>query len=109
MKQIEIPIKPLSVNKAWQGRRFKTPDYKNWQKEFSYLVEKQTPLKGNIGITIEFYIKNDKMSDVDNFLKTLLDTLKDTNIIEDDRKIQEIHAYKYHSEDQKIRITISNT
>lgn len=108
MKQIEIQIKPLSVNNAWQGRRFKTKDYKEWQKEFTYLVGKQTPLKGAIEITLEFYIKNDKMSDIDNFLKTLLDTLKDTNIIEDDRKIQEIHAYKYHSEKEKIRITITN-
>ena len=29
----KIKIKPLSVNKCWRGRRFKTPDYKVYEKE----------------------------------------------------------------------------
>jgi hypothetical protein len=24
-------IKPLSVNKAWQGKRFKSPEYKSYE------------------------------------------------------------------------------
>ena len=28
-----VNIKPLSVNQAWAGRRFKTPKYKAFEKE----------------------------------------------------------------------------
>ena len=28
---IKLNIKPLSVNQAWQGKRFKTPKYKAFQ------------------------------------------------------------------------------
>jgi Holliday junction resolvase RusA-like endonuclease len=108
MKQIEIKISPLRVSKAWQGRRFKTAEYKKWQLNFSRLVGKHSPLRGKIALICEFYIKNDKMSDIDNFLKTLQDTLKDCGVIEDDRFIYELHCYKYHSEKEFIRITIEN-
>ena len=30
---MKIEIKPLSINKCFQGRRFKTNDYKNYEKE----------------------------------------------------------------------------
>ena len=29
-----VQIKPLSVNRAWQGRRFKTKEYLSYEKEF---------------------------------------------------------------------------
>ena len=108
MKQIEIEIKPLRISMAYKGRRFKTNEYKEWQNEFTLLIGKHSPICGKIALTAEFYIKNDKMSDIDNFFKTLLDTLKDTKVIEDDRFIYEIHSYKYHSKREFIRITIEN-
>jgi len=107
MKQIEIKIAPLRLSKAYQGRRFKTQEYKNWQKEFHVLAGKHTPLKGKLSLIAEFYIKNDKMSDIDNFLKATLDTMKDAGIIEDDRFIYELHAYKYKSTKEFIRLTLS--
>jgi len=109
IKQIQIDIKPLTVSKAWQGRRFKTWEYKKWQRDFARLVGKQTPTSGKISLTAEFYIKNDKMSDIDNFFKSLNDTLKECNIIDDDRFIYEIHAYKYPSKNKEfIRVTLEN-
>ena len=106
MKQIEIQLKPLAISKAYKGKRFKTSEYKKWQGDFAKLVGRQTPLTGQLALTVEFYIKNDKMSDIDNFFKATLDTMKEAKIIEDDRFIYEIHAYKYHSEKQFIRITL---
>jgi hypothetical protein len=38
MKGYAIKIKPLSVNKAWQGKRFKTNEYKQYEKEVSLLL-----------------------------------------------------------------------
>ena len=39
--QIKYKIKPLSVNKAWAGKRFKTEDYKSYEKELLLALPKQ--------------------------------------------------------------------
>ena len=31
---MRVFIKPLSVNEAWRGRKFKTPKYKQYEKRF---------------------------------------------------------------------------
>ena len=36
----KIEVKPLSVNEAWQGRRFKTSAYKNYIRSVGYLLPK---------------------------------------------------------------------
>ena len=107
LKQIEISIPPISINKAYQGRRFKTQICKDWQKEFGLLVGRHSPICGKIALICEFYVKNDKMADIDNYNKILLDSLKDNGVIEDDRFIYELHSYKYHSDKEFIRITIT--
>lgn len=108
MKQLEVQLKPLTVSKAWQGRRFKTQAYKDWQRDFCLLVGKQTPITGNVALTLELYLKNDKMSDIDNTLKVIQDSMILANLIQDDRFIYEIHAYKYPSDTEFIRITLTN-
>jgi len=35
---VEIKIKPLSVNDAWKGRRFRTPEYKQYCKDLGFLL-----------------------------------------------------------------------
>jgi hypothetical protein len=35
-----IIIKPLSVNQAWQGKRFKTPMYKKFESDCLFLLPK---------------------------------------------------------------------
>ena len=37
---VHIDIKPLSVNEAWQGRRYKTPKYKQYQETLLWLLPK---------------------------------------------------------------------
>ena len=106
MQQVEVRLKPLAVSKAWQGRRFKTQAYKCWQRDFCLLVGKQKPIRGNLSLTLELYLKNDKMSDIDNTLKVIQDSMTLSGMIEDDRFIYELHAYKYHSDEEFIRITI---
>jgi len=41
MIQQTINIKPLSVNDCWQGRRFKTKEYKAYEKEMKLMIKKQ--------------------------------------------------------------------
>lgn len=106
MINIEINTSPLRISQAWQGKRFKTQTYKKWQTDVLRLLKPTKKLTGKLEMTVLFYIKNDKMSDIDNFFKTLQDTLVLAGVIEDDRHIYAIHAYKYHSKEESIKISI---
>lgn len=71
-----INIKPLSVNEAWQGRRYKTHKYKSYEKELSLLlpnikVNKDSRLK----IKFEFGFSN-VLSDLDNPVKLIQDVMQ---------------------------------
>lgn len=89
-----IEIKPLSVNKCWQGKRFKTKDYENYERELMLLLPpfdfKQTkePLCANYLIGV-----SNLAFDVDNALKPLQDVLqKKYNF--DDRYIFDLRIRK---------------
>ena len=71
---MRIDIKPLSVNEAFQGRRFRTPKYKAFQKE---LLLKLKPMKiegGKLSLSICFGFSS-KGSDIDNCVKQFTDCL----------------------------------
>lgn len=72
---VKIDIKPLSVNDVWQGRRFKTPAYKTYQKSVLLLLPKLIIPQGNLKITFVVGYSN-KNADIDNFLKPFLDILQ---------------------------------
>ena len=72
---IEIKIRPLSVNRAWRGRRFKTQDYKDYEKELCYLLPKVEIPEGKLIINFIVGYKN-KLSDIDNFLKPFIDVMQ---------------------------------
>jgi Holliday junction resolvase RusA-like endonuclease len=89
---IEIKIKPLSVNEAWQGKRFKTPKYKNYERDVLLMLPKITiPLKP-FKVSLEYGFSN-KCSDIDNGIKPLLDILVKKYGF-DDRDIYEIDIKK---------------
>ncbi|MFT6151365.1 MAG: Holliday junction resolvase RusA-like endonuclease [Flavobacteriales bacterium] len=68
-------IKPLSVNKCWMGKRFKTKDYKNYEAELlSSLPDQELP-EPPFEIYFEFGFSN-SASDWDNPIKPLQDILQ---------------------------------
>lgn len=73
---MRIEIKPFSVNDAWQGKRFRTDNYKRFQKDMMLLLP---PLKINfkepLKIDLVFGFSS-KASDIDNPVKPLLDILQ---------------------------------
>ena len=109
MKQIyaEIKVKPLSVNQAWQGRRFKTRKYDDYIKECLYSLPKKPQIKAKrVAVEITFYLKNAERSDTDNFLKPILDIIVKKGWILDDRYVYKITAEKVKSKQEKISIKI---
>jgi Holliday junction resolvase RusA-like endonuclease len=106
---IKLEIKPLSVNAAWQGRRFKTPEYKHFENDVSLLIMAQKPGKfidTAVEVSYEFHIKNYLKTDVDNLVKPLQDVLVKKGIISDDRFIKKITAEKFKSSEDFINISI---
>ncbi|NCC70881.1 RusA family crossover junction endodeoxyribonuclease [bacterium] len=83
-KRNRLNIKPLSVNKAWQGKRFKTKDYKVYEQELLLILPKYNIPKGNLEIIYEVGYSN-KLSDIDNFVKPFQDILQKKYNFDDNR------------------------
>ena len=90
---IELNIKPLSVNSAWQGKRFKTPAYKKYEKLVLMMLPKQTIPKAPYILNLEFYFSN-STSDIDNPIKLISDIIQKKYSI-NDRDIYELHVKKF--------------
>lgn len=72
---MRMHIKPLSVNEAWKGRRFKTDKYKNYQSSVLFMLPNIEVPRGEIEILITFGFSS-KASDFDNPVKPFVDCLQ---------------------------------
>ena len=89
---MKVKIKPMSVNQAWQGKRFKTPKYKAFRERLQWLLKDMLIPDGALKLTINFGVSN-MAFDVDNGLKPFIDALQDRYDFNDNR-IVEITARK---------------
>jgi len=101
-----INVKPISVNTVWCGRRFKTPAYKQYEKDCLTFL-KGPKLSGWVEIEYKFYIKNFKMTDVGNFEKPITDLIVKAGLIDDDRFVKKITAEKFADKDERIEVIIT--
>ena len=70
---IRIDIKPSSVNEAWQGKRFKTPKYKAYEKQTLLLLPSKIQLPPPpYRIDFEFGLSS-SLADWDNPIKPTQD------------------------------------
>lgn len=81
---IRIDIKPLSVNAAWKGQRFKTNDYKAYEKELLYTIKKIKIPEGDLQIHLIFGVSS-KGGDWDNPIKPIVDVLQKKHLFDDNR------------------------
>ena len=88
----KILIKPLSVNQAWQGKRFKTSLYKKYEHDVLLLLPKikivDPPYRLNLIVGF-----SNKASDIDNPVKLILDILQKKYGI-NDKHIEILHIEK---------------
>jgi Holliday junction resolvase RusA-like endonuclease len=73
MIEFKIKQKPLSVNEAWQGKRFKTQAYKQYEKDMllQMPIKKIDPAQM---LRVEFFFGfSNSASDLDNPVKLLMD------------------------------------
>jgi Holliday junction resolvase RusA-like endonuclease len=89
----KIEIKPLSVNEAWKGRRFKSDKYSRYERDLMYLLPKMEISKtSKLEITLIFGVSN-KASDIDNPVKPFLDILQKKYGF-NDSQIYDLHVIK---------------
>ena len=94
---MKIDIPAISVNSVWQGRRFRTTLFKQWQENIKLVLseyKEQRFGREPIEVYLKFYLKYPLKSDTDNKIKPILDCLKEARIIQDDRWIFKITAEK---------------
>jgi len=70
-----VHIKPLSVNQCWQGKRFKTPKYKSYEKELLYRLSAMDIPEGKLKVSLVFGLSS-KLADIDNPVKAFIDVLQ---------------------------------
>lgn len=89
-----INIKPLSVNEAFKGRKFRTDKYDCFISNMMLLLPKTIgiPDETNIKLAIEFGFSS-KNSDIDNCCKSFIDCLVKKYKV-DDRHIYELRVVK---------------
>ena len=72
---VTVKIKPLSVNDAWQGKRFKSDKYKAYSQELLLKLPPRIDLpEGKKQIFFEFGISN-MGGDYDNLIKATQDLI----------------------------------
>jgi Holliday junction resolvase RusA-like endonuclease len=72
---VRIKIKPLSVNDAWKGRRYKTEEYKAFEQHVSLLLKPVEIPEGPLQIHIIWGFSS-AGSDYDNPIKPFQDCLQ---------------------------------
>ena len=89
-----INIKPLSVNQAFKGKRFKTDKYNDFIYKMNCILPLNIciPNPNKMSLAVEFGFSS-KASDIDNCLKTFIDCLVKKYKV-DDRFIYELHVFK---------------
>ena len=70
----KVKIKPLSANNAWQGRRYKTEDYKVYERDLGFLLPKIDVPTGRLQVKYTFGLSN-KGADGDNCIKQFQDII----------------------------------
>lgn len=80
----EIKIKPLSLNHAYRGRRFATPELKQYQHDLRLLLPKLTVPGGKLALAYEFGVSS-KAADADNLSKAITDCLAEQYGFNDNR------------------------
>ena len=89
--------KPPSTNSLYRNRRggrAKTKVYSAWLEAASWQVKVQKPkrVEGKCAVTIRVEKRGRVKEDIDNRIKSVLDLLVATDVIEDDRNVWRVTA-----------------
>jgi Holliday junction resolvase RusA-like endonuclease len=93
---VRLNIKPLSLNNAYRGRRFKTPELEQFKRDIMRLLppDPMWPATGHGKLSVRYVFGvSSKNSDGDNLIKVFQDALADCYGF-NDKRIYEWHVKK---------------
>lgn len=99
MLVLNLPLPP-SVNSYWGfhgHRRYLTKSANEFKKAVKdYVLEYRVPSlgKSRLEMQVTLYFANKRVSDIDNRIKALWDSLKDAGVYNDDEQIDILHIYR---------------
>ena len=103
---MKLLLKPLSINKAWQGKRFKTKEYKQYERDVLLLLRPMVIPDGELEMNISWGFSN-MLSDVDNPVKCFVDCLQKKYGFNDARvRKMTIEKFKVKKGDEYIEFHI---
>lgn len=74
---IRVNIKPVTVNRVWQGKRYKTPLYSHYERDVALLLPNTIDIPKNKKLRLKLkYGLSSKNADIDNPAKPILDILQ---------------------------------
>ena len=106
MIKVVVNLKPLSINIAFKGRRFKTQECKQYEKDLWVLLPKKERVEGKYSLVLDFFLKRPGNTDVSNLIKILEDILVKKEYIKDDRYCWDLHVRKHKADEDSIGIEI---
>lgn len=93
---VRLDLKPLSLNNAYRGRRFKTAELSRFHDDVARLLPRDpmwpTTADGKLAVRYRFGVSS-KNSDVDNLVKVFQDALAECYGF-NDKRIYEFHVTK---------------
>ena len=100
-------VKPLSVNKAYRGRRYKTSDYVRYIRDLKkVLPSMNVPSEGRLSLCVRVYYSN-KGNDIDNALKPFIDVLQKFYYFNDNRIYKlDVEKFLVAKGDEKIEFKL---
>lgn len=105
---MRLDIKPLSVNQCWQGKRFKTPAYKAYERHVMLLLKPMGIPDGYLAITLEWGFSN-AGSDWDNPIKPFQDILQKYYDFNDSRVVEAtVRKVKVKKGEEYIEFSINS-
>ena len=72
---ITVPVKPMSQNKAFLGRKTKSKEYRVYEGNVMELLPPLDVPEGQLKLTLDVYYSN-RAADIDNCLKPFIDILQ---------------------------------
>lgn len=103
-----IEQSPISVNRAFVGRKVKTPEYRSFLELAAWELKSQKPRMFSCPICVEIilHLKNVTRSDIDNRIKSILDAGTMGGLWKDDSQIYELLVVKTKSPKDWVEIKI---
>jgi crossover junction endodeoxyribonuclease RusA len=110
--EIELPWPP-SVNRYWRSVGAKTliskegRHYREFAEGFAWEQDRRAwPLKGRLRVVVTAFPPDRRRRDLDNILKSLLDTLEHIGLYEDDSQIDRLEVTRAASLGGLVYVTV---